>query len=351
MRPLHLPRIPTRRSASELHGHSFPGAVGRALLAAGILILLLIPLPALADPAVPDALEVRGVIACRDLLEADDMAVAVHYNIDYSITGEPSDSAQDLFLVRLLDGATQLGVTRPYPYYNDGYSQGIVLLYWSAADAPTWEDEYTVRIQGTPAAWATPPEENFTLGDSSYSGVSGQAPNQQALYDWMVDAIEDLETNWTVSLLEHTEEGAVLNETGQSYMTGAIPGLQSLCPGLFWIRSSTIDTTPRTWGTGQADLYAARYDGTWVGDAMDGVADLFGVSAQLIGSILFVLIPFIFIMVISERRFFTSTPALIALPLLMAMGALMGFFSMAAFAICVVCFVLFLGYVLFFRTS
>lgn len=305
----------------------------------------------LADPDDPDALEIRDVIACRDLVEEDDMAVAVHYNILYDPTAEPAETAQELFLVRVLDGVDQLGVVRPYPYYNDGYDQGIVVLYWSAADAPTWEDEYTVRIQGTPAAWGTPPVTNFTLGSSSYSGLDGQAANQQALYLWMVDAVESLESNWTVSLLEHTDEGAILNETGQSYMTGAVPGLRSLCPGLFWIQSTAIDTTPRTWGTAQADLYAARYDGTWVGDAMDGAADLFGVSAQLIGSILFVLIPFILIMVVSERTFYTSTPALIALPLLMAMGALMGFFSMAFFAICVICFVLFLGYVLFFRTS
>lgn len=347
----HVVRIPARRNTSELHGHPCAGTVGRALLAAAIILLSLLPLTVLADPDVPDALEVRSVIACHDLLEEDDMAVAVHYNIDYSVTGEPSDSAQDLFLVRLLDGATQLGVVRPYPYFNDGYSQGIVLLYWDAADAPTWEDEYTVRIQGTPAAWGTPPETNFTLGASSYSGVDGDTANQQALYDWMVDALEDLETNWTTSLLDHYEEGAVLNETGQSYMTGAVPGLQGLCPDLFWIRSSAIDTTPRTWGTGQADAYEARYAGTWVGDAMDGAADLFGVPAQLIGSILFVLLPFVLIMVLCERSFFTSTPALIALPLLMAMGALMGFFSMAFFAICVICFVLLIGYVLFFRTS
>jgi len=305
----------------------------------------------LADPDVPDALEIRDVIACRDLVEEDDMAVAVHYNILYDPTAEPADTAQDLFLIRVMDGAAQLGVVRPYPYYNNGYDQGIAVLYWSSADAPTWEDEYTVRIQGTPAAWATPPEANFTLGSSSYSGLDGQTANQQALYNWMVEAIADLETNWTVSLLDHTTEGAILNETGQSYITGAVPGLQALCPDLFWVRSVDMDTTLRDWGTDQADAYEARYAGTWVGDSMTAAGDLFGVSPQLVGSILFVLIPFILVMVISERAFYTSTPALIALPLLMAMGALMGFFSMAFFAIAVICFVLFLGYVLFFRTS
>lgn len=277
--------------------------------------------------------------------------VAVHYNIDYSITGEPAETARDLFLVRLLDGATQLGVTRPYPYYNDGYDQGIVALYWSAATAPDWGDEYTVRIQGTPAAWGSPPVTNFTLGSASYSNVSGPTANRQALYDWFVTAIEALEANWSVSLLDHTESGAILNATGQSYLTAAITGLSALCPQLFWVQETSMDTGARSWGTGQADLYAARYDGTWVGNAMIAAGSLFGVSPQLVGSILFVLVPFILIMVLSERKFFTSTPALIALPLLMAMGALMGFFSMAFFAIAVICFVLFLGYILFFRTS
>lgn len=305
----------------------------------------------LADPDPPDALEARSAIACRDLLETGDMLVAVHYNILYDPTAEPADTAETLFMVRLLDGVDQLGVVTPYPYYNDGYDMGIVALYFDAASALTWEEPYQVRLQGTPLAWATPPETTFVLGPSSYSGVSGQTANRQALYDWMIDAIEDLESNWVVTLLERTDGTAILDATGQNYMTGAVPGLQALCPQLFWVQSSSMDSTPRTWGTGQADIYAARFDGTWVGDGMDAVADLLSVTPQLIGGLFFVLIPFVLLVILCERLFNTSTPALILLPLLMAMGTLLGFLSMLVFALVVVCFVLFLGYVLFFRTS
>jgi len=307
--------------------------------------------PVLADPAVPDSLEIVDAIVCRDLLETGDFFVAVHYNILYDPTAEPTDTAEELFLVRLMDGADELGVVRPYPYFNDGYDQGIVGLYFDAAEGLVWESPYTVTLQGTPAAWATPPSTSFVLGPSSYSGLSGQTANQQALYEWMVDAVESLESNWSVTLLETSEEGSILDETGQTYMTAAIPGLQALCPQLLWIGSTSMDTEPRTWGTAQADLYASRFDGTWVGDGMDAVADLLHVDAPLIGGLFFVLIPFILTIIAAEKWFATSTPALICLPLLLAMGALLGFLPLAVFALIVICFVLFLGYILFFRTS
>lgn len=305
----------------------------------------------LADPDPPDTLEILDAIACRDLIEEDDMFVAVRYNILYDPTAEPTETAQELFLIRLMDGVDQLGVVTPYPYYNDGYDMGIVGLYFDADEALVWETAYTIELRGTPAAWATPPETSLVLGESMYSGFDGQEENQEALYTWMVEAVGALESNWSVSLLESTESGSILDETGQTYMTSAIPGLVSLCPQLFWIQSVDMDTTARTWGTGQADLYAARFDGTWVGDGMDAMADMLHVTPQFLGGVFLVLLPFILLVILCERLFNTSTPALIILPVLMGMGAVLGFLSMAVFAIIVLMFVLFLGYVLFFRTS
>jgi len=326
--------------------------VGRACAAAtAVVALLILALPVLADPAVPDALEIRSAIACRDLLETGDLFVAVHYNILYDPTAPPAETARDLYLIRLMDGVDQLGVVSPFPFYDDGYEQGIVGLYFPVAAGLVWEDPYVVTLQGSPVAWATPPTTSFVLGPTSYSGVAGQTANQQALYDWSIDAVQKLESNWAVTLLESTDAGSILDETGQLYMTGAVPGLSALCPQLFWVQSASMDVSERTWGTAQADLYAARFDGTWVGDGMDSFAAMLHVTPQLLGGLLFVLVPFLGIIILCEQSFRTSTPALILLPLLMAMGALMGFLSMAVFAIVVVCFVLFLGYVLFFRTS
>ncbi len=324
--------------------------LGRAVAAAAIALLSLAA-PVLADPDAPDTLEVVDAVVLQDLLEADDFCVFVHYNILYDPTAEPTDSARDLFLIRLMDGATELGVVSPYPYYNDGYDQGIAALYFDAATALTWEEPYTIEVRGSPFAWATPPSTSLVLVESLYSGVNGQSENQDVLYDWAIDALEALETNWSVTLLESSEEGMILDETGQTYMTGAVPGLQALCPQLFWIKSESMDVEPRTWGTAQADLYAARFDGTFVGDGMDGLADLLHCTPQLLGGIVFVLIPFILTIILSERVFSTSTPALITLPLLLAMGALLGFLPLAAFALVVICFVLFIGYILFFRTA
>lgn len=315
------------------------------------LAVLCIVGPVLADPDDPDSLSVLDAIAVRDLLEEDDLFVAVHYLILYDPTAEPADTAEELFLVRLMDGAAELGVVRPYPYYNNGYDQGIAGLYFSAAEALVWETAYTITIQGTPAAWATPPSTSFILGPSSYSGLDGQTGNRQALYEWMVDAVESLESNWAVTLLETSEAGSILDETGQTYLTAAIPGLAALCPQLLWIGSAEMDTTARTWGTGQADAYAARFDGTWVGDGMESVADLLHCEPTLIGGFIFVLLPFLAVIVMAEKWFNTSTPALLCLPLLLAMGALLGFLPLAVFALVVISFVLFLGYVLFFRTS
>jgi len=327
--------------------------VGRAIAVAAIAVCIIGTPVFAADPDSPDTLSVVDVIACRDLQEEDDLLVAVHYNIDYSVTGEPSQTAQELFIIRLFssDGSTLHGAVQPYPFYNDGYSQGVAGLYFPAADGLVWNTAYIVQIAGNPAHYASPPSVNHALDGGDYSGFDGQEDNRAALYQWVIDSAEDLESNWTATLLEHTDVGTILDETGQTYYAGAIPGLQALCPQCFYIEALTVDYTERDWGTDQADEYAARYDDTFIGDGMDAIADLFEVEAQLLGGILFVLFPTVFLIIMSFRWFSDSTPALIGAPCIMAMGALMGFFSMGVFAVAGLCYAIFIAYVLFFRTS
>jgi len=302
---------------------------------------------------VPDTLEIVDVYVVRDLLEEDDFFVAVHYNIDYSVTGEPTQTAEDLFVIRLLsdDGAEQLGAVSPYPFYNTGYSQGLAGLYFDSDESLSWGTSYIVNIAGNPAWYGTPPTISYSLTGGDYSGLDGQAANQAALATFLIGVFEDLETNWSTTLLERTDVGTVLDETGQTYASAAVPGLQALCPDIYFVRAVTADYSERDWGTDQADLYAARYDDTWVGDGMSAIADLFHVEEQLLGGILFVFLPLILVMILCNRLFFDSTPALIAAPLIMACGAVMGFFSFGVYAVAVICYALFIGYVLFFRTS
>jgi len=329
--------------------------MGRAA-AVAVLSCIVLTAPGIvlaADPASPDTLEFCDVVVCRDLLEEDDFFVGVHYNILYDPTEEPSQTAQQLFTIRLLsaDGETQLGAVQPYPYYNTGYDQGAAGLYFDADEALVWSTAYILQIAGNPAYYAAPPSVNHALAGDDYSGMDGQEDNQVALYTFIVATAEALETNWSTTLLERTDIGTVLDEVGQTYFSAAIPGLQSLCPQVYFIQALTMDYTERDWGTDMADTYAARYDGTFVGDGMSAIAGLFDVEPQLLGGIIFVLIPLLAVMVMCLRWFHDTTPALIAAPLIMACGALLGFFSMGVFAVAGLCCALFAGYVIFFRTS
>lgn len=315
------------------------------LVTAFLLLLFCQPVLA-ADP--PDSLEILSAQAYRNLVKDGDMLIVFHYNIHYATT--PDEPANDLFIFRVLspDGE-ELGVVLAYAYYSKGYEQGGSAFYWETS-TPTWGAANKVQIVGNPSQFSPPPELNYILSPSDYCGSTLKEENQKALADYLIDMARDLEVNWDKYLIGETQAGTVLNEDGEAYFRGAIPGLQVMCPQIFYIQSITPEYEERDWETGQATTYVERYKGTWVGDALDGVGDLLHVEPTMITGG-FILLAMLGTMVLSHKFFDTTTPGLVLGLCLFVMGGVLGFIPMAMIALGSLAIAMFLLYVFFFKPA
>jgi len=325
--------------------------VGRAG-AAALAVLILLVSPVLADPPAPDTLEIRDLVVVRNTIEDGDYAVLLLYNIAYT-DSYPDDSSQDLFRIRLMsvDGETELGAVRPYPYYNSGYDYGLACLYFDADSAPTWETSYIVELAGNPAEWSTIPRITRTLVLSDYCGFEDQEANQEAAASFLLDVLADIEVNWSTTLLETSSSGTILSTTGEAYVINAVPGASAIAPSIFYTQAYTPEYEQREWDTTQADTYAARFADSWVGNGLQKAADGLHVSYQLLGTVLFGVPLFVFVMIFCQRKFHDSTPALVAGMGVLLCCVLLGFTSMAVLGVMGIAYAMFIGYVVFFRTS
>lgn len=265
-------------------GHSRAAKLAASLLLA-LALLLSLPSLALAYDD-PDDLEILSVKVFRHLIETDDYLIVAHVNIHYD-SGQPEANSDQLFLMRLMDtgNSTILGASTTYPFYNDGYDEGVISLYWGADEAPTWEQNYTLRLEENPAQFTSPVITSYVLQVSDYTDLSTQAEQQDALGDYLVDVLDSLETNWSMDgeLYTYGTTGVVLTSVGEAYFVGAIPALQTMCPDLFTVQILSPTTTTQTYTQEKAQEYASRWDGTIVGDFIDAAGDFFGgVSGQLI---------------------------------------------------------------------
>lgn len=327
--------------------------IAAATLATGILLIFLPPLVVLAaEPNPPDDIAIKSVCVTSNITEAGDFVLAFHYRIHYD-GDEPDEAADELFIFSLIDadGETELGAVLPYPYYPlSGYDQGVSGFFFDATDAPDWEEEYILRIAGNPGKFASPPEVNYYMASTDYYDSGNQTENQEYLGDYIIAKAKLLTINWDITLVTDTDAGTVLSETGESYFRSAIPGLQVMCPDIFWIRATPPEFEYREWGEEQATTYIERYEDTWVGDALDDTGDLFGVERTLITGG-FILAAMATVMVVSQVRFTTTTPGLIAGGIIFLCGSVMGFVHMAMMAIVAILFALYVGYILFFKPS
>lgn len=233
------------------------------------LILSLLPLaPALADPVTPDKLEIKSVNIFRNLAETGDMFLAARINIQYfSDNDTPTDTADETFIARLLDtdGVTELGATVPFVYYNGGYDNSFVSIYWDNTTAPTWGMSYTFNIVGNPGVWTTPPTVSHTMNSSEWETSSNTTQNQQDLATYMIAVAHKLESNWSKTLTVAIDTGTVLNPTGELYFRGTTPGLQILAPDIFSLTSGYPSYPTRTATGAQSTIYTNRWIGSAVG--------------------------------------------------------------------------------------
>lgn len=322
----------------------------RIIIAVAILPMLFpLNVVSAADPVTPDTFQIVSVEAMHNLIEDDDFLLAFTYNIQYD-AGQPTTPASDLFHFRLMDtdGTTQLGAVAPYPYYNSGYDMGVSAFYFSAAAAPTWEEAYKLRIEGNPKYWSSSPAVSYTLVTSDYSQLDGQDENRTLLGNYLVDTLRDLEINWDTKMVAESDLGTILSSTGETYLRGTINGIQTMCPQIFAVQTSTPDFEETAWTGAQGESYKTRYDGTWIGNSLQKMEDELHVPWNVLTGI-GILGLILGLFVLSYAKFSTTTPALISGAAVFLMGAVMGFIAPAIMALTGLTAGGFLVYIFFFR--
>lgn len=215
--------------------------VKRIARAAAALLLVVLSIPvvpifAAVDP--PDTLTISNVSVYRNAIEDGDQLYLVSGVIDYTVN--PSGyNAYDLFLVRLMDGATELRSTAPYAYYDDGFDYYVVGIYFTAAEVTTfgmgWGDGtgYSMRIDGNPGIdWVSTPSVSVGTFDIWYDGGSVAATTINATLKVRTLALAT-ENTWGVTLTELIAGVRKFNSTGEDYFTTSIPNLRQVTPDLF----------------------------------------------------------------------------------------------------------------------
>tara|TARA_Y100000310_G_scaffold333740_1_gene411901 strand:- start:1452 stop:2468 length:1017 start_codon:yes stop_codon:yes gene_type:complete len=229
----------------------------------------------------------------RNLIDPGDQLYVFYANIPYGVL--PDALVTEAFIWRLLDtdNTTVLGQTVGYAYNDDGYGYNVFSMYFSASNAPTWDQPYIIRLSGNPSIFDTPPTYDFVLNSGDFSAITDNPGAQSELGLRILDIASDLQLRWaldeTTTLIFSQETGTVLSKRGERFFRGAIFGFQAMAPSVFQVASSTITAFDRTWTTGYADNITGQYTGTFVATAQTAGSDFFGTGYDLL-SIIMVLV-------------------------------------------------------------
>ena len=201
----------------------------------------------------PTIVNVGAVNAYRSVVEEDDLLIIFRYNIGYAaIPGEP---VSETFLTRLMDtdGTTQIGVNTPEAYHDNGYGEGLASLYLTAAQvtaaAVSWNDALVVRVDGNPSSFYAPPAAGTaTLSTGAYStGDNSRDNNQSQLTARVLAICQELQVLWGGSpLVDDTIIGTRLTAAGELFLSLAIPGIRTMAPDAYTVRSLDPDIDPNT---------------------------------------------------------------------------------------------------------
>lgn len=266
-----------------------------ASLLLAILGLLLIVSPVFAI-APPNSISVNSVYAYQHCLETNDQLYLVEYTIYYAPTGEPpvstnpDENATEAYLVRFMDGLTELKAVAPYAYYDEGYGKGVAAIYFSASDPalPTWVASYTIRLVGNPTLAWTPsiPSTSVSIFDlwSSSTGITQTQSELTARILWLADM---LEVEWGINMVDSTGTGSYLSSYGEAYFTNVIPNIRAMAPRAFAGTTTSPDWSTKETTTGYAEDRAASVEGT--GLDLTPMAEWWGVSRMWTSSILYII--------------------------------------------------------------
>jgi hypothetical protein len=334
------------------HAHFGKIAVAGAIMSLLLVwFVVLLPSSTLADTANPDTTPtVAQIHVNQNVAVTGDVIFTGLYDIPYATL--PTLTADQTFIIRLLDtdGVTELGSVVPYPYsgFKNGYDEGAFSFYFPAGNAILWGTDYTIQIAENPSQFVSPETWNTNIKTSDYTTLTVHADNSADLASQVYSLGTVLQADYNQTLFDTSGNGQTLTGIGEAYFRGAIIGLQNMAPVLFVIQASNTDTSNTVWTTAAFDNYMARFNDTWVGDAMSATGDQFGMSGNMAMG-LFVIAPFcLFFLIFSGMKFRTTDPGLVASSVVLEMGAVMGWVPAALFATIFQFMGIYIAYLFFF---
>lgn len=297
-----------------------------------IILMPLIALVLIATPAYalepPDDISIDSIQVIRNTAEDGDIAFLFYFDTDY-VSYPESPSADDSVILRLLDtdGITLIATGSPYSLFDHGYGPQVSSFYFDADTVSslglTWGEQYTISITFSEAYITSPPVENYMIAANDYSDTTDQDENQVILASWVLEVCDDLhEARADYLLYILTDSGVVLTTIGELYFRGAIPGLQSMSPDLFYFQYTTPEVTEIEYTANMTAVYGGRLDDTDVMTGFDRIGDQLGISGGFVIALFFVIIA-IAILIFTTYKGWGPEPGLLMGGNWLTLGALL----------------------------
>lgn len=254
-----------------------------------VVLSLGIALPAYAVTiTAPDSMEIITARGFYDLVEDDDAAILFHWAVNYTGANVTADypvvpsSSSIIFQLYAADGTTLITTATPYVYSlfdSNGYNEGVSSFYIDASDNLTPGAGYQIKIIQNPIYFTTPTNETYVMAVSDWTGTT-----DADMYDYVLTLCDELKAEYpTATLKTSTDSGFTFNTYGESYFRAATPGIQAMCPQLFYIQDyspSTMTVTP--YDSTLQDAYSIRMQGSEIKRGADRLATYFGVTGYFV---------------------------------------------------------------------
>jgi hypothetical protein len=255
----------------------------------------------------PTSMEIKSARAFRNLAATGDVAVVFHANESFAFYPVTPASATIMYRFYSSNG-TLLKTASPYVFSmleNNGYGDAVSIFYFTPAEAITWQGDYTINIVGLPAFFTGLSDVNYSLTTSDWNTAAVDKVTQQTeMRNYILtlcDAFGEIYPD--VPLSAATDGDISLSIYGEPYFLGAINGISTLCPQLFYSQiyvPQPISTDNYTMD--QAREYGERTEGK--SDIVRG-ADRLGEMIGIAGPTLIVIVVnagAIFLCVWTNRR-------------------------------------------------
>lgn len=303
------------------------------LLGALVSPLFLMPSPVYAtNPPTSDP-TINDISINRNLVITGDVCIYGRYDIPY--TSIPSERADSTYVIRLVDtdNVTYKGAVTPYVYFDNGYNDGVFGFYF--ASGIVWGTQYILRISQNPAYFTSPESFDYVIGTGDYSTKTSQDDNQVEMASNIITLANYLESIYTTYTLQEggPSGGTILAAPqGETYFGGAIHGLQTMAPALYLTSVIPLDYSSTNWTLTQAQVYSARYSTTEMSASENATASQFGVTKDLILSVVFIIPLCLGALIISTVKFKKSLVGIMVSSVFLTMGYVLGWVPAAIFA-------------------